>query len=68
MEWYVLPIVFVLDFVLGDPRYLPHPVRWMGKTITSVEPIFRKLPVRLSISVPFLPYRLSSHHGQRHFY
>ena len=30
---WVLPAVFLLDFILGDPRWLPHPVRWMGRSI-----------------------------------
>ena len=42
--WYVLPAAFVLDLVLGDPRWLPHPVRWMGKAISIFEPRFRLLP------------------------
>jgi cobalamin biosynthesis protein CobD/CbiB len=25
---YVLPTVFFLDILLGDPKYLPHPIRW----------------------------------------
>jgi adenosylcobinamide-phosphate synthase len=42
--WYVLPAAFGLDLVLGDPRWLPHPVRWMGKAIEVIEPGFRKIP------------------------
>ncbi len=42
--WYVLPAAFGLDLVLGDPRRLPHPVRWMGKAIEATEPCFRKIP------------------------
>ena len=41
--WYVLPAAFVLDLVLGDPRWLPHPVRWMGTAISIFEPRFRQL-------------------------
>lgn len=26
-----------LDFILGDPRWLPHPVRWIGKLIGGAE-------------------------------
>ena len=50
IAWYVLPAAFLLDLILGDPRWLPHPIRWMGKAIETAEPIFRKLPIRLSIS------------------
>ena len=45
LAWYILPTAFIFDLILGDPRYLPHPVRWMGKTIEVVEPRFRKIPV-----------------------
>jgi len=48
--WYILPAAFALDIMLGDPRYLPHPVRWMGKAIERLEPPFRKLPFNLSFS------------------
>jgi adenosylcobinamide-phosphate synthase len=27
----------VLDFLLGDPRWLPHPVRWIGNLIALLE-------------------------------
>ena len=44
----LLPAV-LLDLILGDPRWLPHPVRWMGRTISALEPfhdsfinVFRK--------------------------
>jgi adenosylcobinamide-phosphate synthase len=45
LSWYILPAAFTLDIVLGDPRRLPHPVRWMGKAIEAVEPGFRRIPV-----------------------
>ena len=40
-----LLIAFGLDLLAGDPRWLPHPVRWMGKGIETLEPRFRRLPV-----------------------
>jgi adenosylcobinamide-phosphate synthase len=43
-----LPAAFALDLIVGDPHSLPHPVRWMGKSIQIVEPWFRRLPVNLS--------------------
>jgi adenosylcobinamide-phosphate synthase len=43
--WVVLPAAFLLDLGLGDPRFLPHPIRWMGKAIEGLEPPFRKLPL-----------------------
>ena len=51
--WYFLPAAFVLDMILGDPRWLPHPVRWMGKAIAVCEPFFRKLSSKLTISGVF---------------
>jgi adenosylcobinamide-phosphate synthase len=47
---YVLPIAFILDILLGDPKYLPHPVRWMGKAIEALEPHFRKLLLQPTVS------------------
>jgi adenosylcobinamide-phosphate synthase len=40
----VLPAAFILDLLLGDPRRLPHPIRWMGRAIAAAEPWFRRLP------------------------
>lgn len=40
LAW-VLPAAFFLDFVIGDPIGLPHPIRWMGRWITSWEKRFR---------------------------
>jgi len=39
----ILPAAFVLDLVVGDPRALPHPVRWMGTAISAAEKPFRNL-------------------------
>jgi adenosylcobinamide-phosphate synthase len=47
---FALPAAFLLDLILGDPRWLPHPIRWMGKWIEAWEPHFRKLPMDLSAS------------------
>ena len=41
--WYVLPAAFIFDYFAGDPRWLPHPVRWMGSAISVCEPPFRKI-------------------------
>ncbi len=46
--WYFfLPCAFLLDLILGDPRWLPHPIRWMGKAIEALEPRFRHLRLTL---------------------
>jgi adenosylcobinamide-phosphate synthase len=39
-----------LDLVLGDPRWLPHPVRGFGRIVTFAERVWRgtRLPLRLS--------------------
>jgi adenosylcobinamide-phosphate synthase len=47
-SWFVLPAAFALDFMLGDPRSLPHPVRWMGKAIERLEPPFRRIHFNLT--------------------
>lgn len=38
MEW-CLPAAFALDLALGDPRWLPHPVRLIGWAATTLEKI-----------------------------
>jgi adenosylcobinamide-phosphate synthase len=38
-----------LDLAIGDPRRLPHPIRWMGLAIDALEPRFRQW-----VSSPFL--------------
>jgi len=38
---WVIFAAFVLDFLVGDPRWLPHPVVGMGNAITCFEPRFR---------------------------
>lgn len=45
--WVLLLVAFALDLFLGDPLWLPHPVRWMGRVIQAGEPWFRQLPVSL---------------------
>src|SRR2546425_6543808 len=34
----------LLDLVLGDPRWLPHPIRGIGLLINALERLLRKLP------------------------
>jgi adenosylcobinamide-phosphate synthase len=38
----VLILAFLLDFIIGDPSYLPHPVRITGKGIVALEYLLRK--------------------------
>ncbi|WP_291562186.1 MULTISPECIES: adenosylcobinamide-phosphate synthase CbiB [unclassified Clostridium] len=38
---YVL-IAMIIDFVLGDPAWLPHPIIYIGKLIAKLENYFRK--------------------------
>lgn len=33
---------FLIDLLLGDPHWLPHPVQGMGWLITKLEPVLRK--------------------------
>ena len=40
----VLLAAVLLDFVLGDPRKMPHLARWTGNLISLLEPPFRRLP------------------------
>lgn len=34
---------FILDILLGDPKWFPHPVRLIGNLIQALENIFRKI-------------------------
>lgn len=40
----VLPVIagFILDCIIGDPYWLPHPVRLIGKQISWLEKMIRK--------------------------
>ncbi|GLI34056.1 adenosylcobinamide-phosphate synthase CbiB [Desulforhabdus amnigena] len=31
---------YILDLLVGDPRWWPHPIRWIGRFITAVERVF----------------------------
>lgn len=33
---------YVLDIIIGDPEKLPHPVRWIGRLISTLEGLLRK--------------------------
>ncbi|MBI5633463.1 MAG: cobalamin biosynthesis protein CobD [Nitrospirae bacterium] len=38
-----LVLAFILDLVIGDPRWLPHPVRIIGKAIAHAEKLLRAI-------------------------
>ncbi|MCB2183388.1 MAG: adenosylcobinamide-phosphate synthase CbiB [Desulfobulbaceae bacterium] len=42
-------IAVLLDHLLGDPRWLPHPVRFIGKSGARLENFFRKTPLPLRL-------------------
>lgn len=50
LHWYIVLAAFILDFILGDPKILPHPVIYMGKAIGFFEGRFRKLFKHLLVS------------------
>jgi adenosylcobinamide-phosphate synthase len=39
----ILPTAFALDWFFGDPRCRCHPIRIMGKSIDTLEPLFRRI-------------------------
>ncbi|MFW6081054.1 MAG: adenosylcobinamide-phosphate synthase CbiB [Desulfosalsimonas sp.] len=41
--WYVIPAALSLDLLLGDPSWLPHPVRLMGLAAERAEAFFRRI-------------------------
>jgi adenosylcobinamide-phosphate synthase len=41
IAWIIL-LAIVLDLLIGDPRWLPHPIRWMGFFISKLERKLRK--------------------------
>ena len=41
--WTVLLPAVALDLLLGDPHWMLHPVRWMGRTISGLETLLRRL-------------------------
>ncbi|MHB8844985.1 MAG: adenosylcobinamide-phosphate synthase CbiB [Nitrospirota bacterium] len=39
----VLLLAFVFDLLIGDPRWLPHPVRFIGSAISAMERFLRRV-------------------------
>ncbi|MCG8551400.1 MAG: adenosylcobinamide-phosphate synthase CbiB [Desulfobacterales bacterium] len=42
VTWQILTAAFILDLLAGDPKWLPHPIIWMGRAISFFEPGFRQ--------------------------
>lgn len=43
MNFVLLLCSVFLDWLLGDPHWMPHPVRWMGRMIAALEPRLRQV-------------------------
>ncbi|BDV44391.1 cobalamin biosynthesis protein CobD [Geotalea uraniireducens] len=41
----IVPAALVLDWLFGDPRWLPHPVVGIGRLIAALEKLLRRLPL-----------------------
>ena len=61
LEYQIL-IALLLDLALGDPRWMPHPVRLIGRLIAALEgPVRRAIPdVRLAGSLTALAVILTA--------
>ncbi|MEK7306152.1 MAG: adenosylcobinamide-phosphate synthase CbiB [Nitrospirota bacterium] len=53
-EMLIVLLAFILDLIFGDPQWLPHPVRWIGKVINCLELVLRKTRLPLKVSGLFL--------------
>ncbi len=40
---FIIPAAVLLDWLLGDPRWLPHPVVFIGKLIAFLEKVLRRM-------------------------
>ena len=43
LRLFALLLGFLLDLLLGDPRWLPHPIRAIGALIAGLEKLLRKI-------------------------
>lgn len=50
----IILLAFILDLIFGDPQWLPHPVRLIGKVINYLEQVLRKTRLPLKVSGLFL--------------
>jgi adenosylcobinamide-phosphate synthase len=41
LPWHFV-LAYLLDLVAGDPQWMPHPVRWIGRLITLAENVLYK--------------------------
>lgn len=51
---YEVILGYGLDLIFGDPVRLPHPIRWIGRLIKSLEKIVRRGFFNLKIGGFFL--------------
>ncbi len=58
----LLILAFTLDLCIGDPGWLPHPVRIMGKAITKIEGFLSEQKGDSPDSTPFNKLRAVNHH------
>ena len=43
LRLFALLLGFFLDLLLGDPSWLPHPIRAIGSLIAALEKVLRKI-------------------------
>jgi adenosylcobinamide-phosphate synthase len=51
MTFFLMPLAFLLDLLIGDPQWFPHPVRLVGRLASGAERFFR--------AMRFLPLRVA---------
>lgn len=52
----IIPFIFgyIMDLIIGDPAFLPHPIRFIGLYINKTEKLLRKNEKKLKIKGLFL--------------
>ena len=56
-----LAIGALSDLLLGDPRWLPHPIRAIGLLVSGLERLVRKLPFEKAGGCILVYLRVSNH-------